>query len=93
MSSEITPGDFPEVRWHGHWVWSEPAPQSRFPFGSRDGESKRPEARSFFRKTFALTQVPARPGTHHRRFTLSAVRQRAGSLSRADPQPAAPPDL
>jgi hypothetical protein len=60
MSSEITPGDFPEVRWHGHWVWSEPAPQSHFPFGSRDGENKRPEARSFFRKTFALTQVPAR---------------------------------
>jgi hypothetical protein len=60
MSLEITPGDFPEVRWRGHWVWSEPAPQSRFPFGPRDGGGPRPEARSFFRKTFALAQVPAR---------------------------------
>jgi hypothetical protein len=60
MSNEITPNDFPEIRWRGHWVWSEPAPQTRSPFGPRGGDGPRPEARSFFRKTFALSHAPTR---------------------------------
>ena len=95
MSNEITPNDFSEIRWRGHWIWVDPPPQGR----SRSARARTAKASgrkraSFFRKTFSLDQVPARvPGAHHRRLALSAVRQRAGSLSRPDPQPAAALDL
>ncbi|MDQ1301151.1 MAG: alpha-L-rhamnosidase [Chloroflexota bacterium] len=60
MSAEITANDFPEIRWRGHWIWAEPPPAGRSPFGSDAGAGPRPEARAFFRKTFALAQVPPR---------------------------------
>jgi hypothetical protein len=60
MSAIVTAADFPEIRWRGHWIWAEPPPAGRSPFGSGTDAGPRPEARAFFRKTFALAQVPAR---------------------------------
>lgn len=60
MHNEITPNDFPEIRWRGHWIWVEPpAPPSRF-FGDGAGAADRPEAHGLFRKTFSLAHVPER---------------------------------
>ena len=60
MTSEITPNDFSEIRWRGHWIWVDPPPAGRSPFSSSTDTGKRPEARTFFRKTFSLDRVPAR---------------------------------
>ena len=53
----MTPGHFPEIRWHGHWVW---VPEEPIVMGSPFGGSvtERPEAHGLFRKTFTLDQVP-----------------------------------
>jgi hypothetical protein len=60
MHNEITPNDFPEIRWRGHWIWVEPpAPPSRV-FGDEGGAADRPEAHSLFRKAFSLKRVPER---------------------------------
>lgn len=57
MSTPITPRDFPEIRWHGHWMWTETQePGDLF----SPGGGPRPEAHGLFRKTFTLGQVPAR---------------------------------
>ena len=61
MSAAITPHDFPDVRWHGHWIVVEPPPPPRFfPGGARFPEPPRHEERGLLRKTFTLDQVPAR---------------------------------
>ena len=31
MSATVTPHDFPEIRWHGHWIWVEPPPPADGP--------------------------------------------------------------
>ncbi|MGC8782618.1 MAG: hypothetical protein ACP5UQ_17290, partial [Anaerolineae bacterium] len=59
MSTEVTPNDFPEIRWRGHWVWTEFPPMPTGPFGG-GGFEPRPETHGFFRKTFTLDAVPAR---------------------------------
>ncbi len=64
MPAEITPRDFPEIRWRGNWIWVDPPSQPRF--GAELGlgnEGKRPEAHGLFRKTFALERVPKRAPT------------------------------
>src|SRR5438067_13917472 len=60
MSTSIMTSDFPEIRWHGHWIWTEPParPTNMIP-GRRDNDV-RPEAHGLFRKTFTLEHVPAR---------------------------------
>ena len=58
MTGTITPNDFSEIRWRGHWVWSEPAPQAVSRSPARRRCRPHPEPASFFRKTFALAQVP-----------------------------------
>ena len=61
MSAEVTPRDFPGIRWHGHWIWVDPPPQPRF--GAEldtGGGARRPEVRGLFRKTFPLERVPER---------------------------------
>jgi len=58
--TEVSPTDFSEIRWRGHWIWVE-APAVGNPFGDMAGSSAvRPEANCLFRKTFTLDQVPAR---------------------------------
>lgn len=60
MSTPITPRDFPEIRWRGHWIWvpEEPVQPSR-PFAA-NGNSSGKESHGLFRKTFRLEQVPDR---------------------------------
>jgi hypothetical protein len=54
----ITPRDFPEIRWRGHWIWVPEEPiAAGSPFGD-DASAQRPESHGLFRKTFNLDQVP-----------------------------------
>jgi alpha-L-rhamnosidase len=55
----ITPKDFPEIRWHGHWIWAEKPAEPSSPFGAALNLT-RPEAHGFFRKTFSLDRIPER---------------------------------
>ena len=50
--------DFPEIRWHGHWIWAESPGQPGNPFGSNINLI-RPLAHGLFRKVFNLEKVPA----------------------------------
>jgi alpha-L-rhamnosidase len=59
MSTPVTPNDFSEIRWRGHWIWTEPAAISSSPFSGTDAE-ERAQAHGLFRKSFALEQVPER---------------------------------
>ena len=60
MSHPITPQDFPQIRWHGHWIWVEPPDPARGPFGRMGDTGPQPEARGLFRKSFDLERVPTR---------------------------------
>ncbi len=60
MSTAVSPRDFPEIRWHGHWIWvpEEPiTPGSPIP-GTVNPPGK--EAHGLFRKTLHLEHVPER---------------------------------
>ncbi len=60
MSDPVTAQDFPEIRWHGHWIWvpEEPIqPGSAF-HGQIDPDM--PEAHGLFRRRVHLDTVPAR---------------------------------
>jgi alpha-L-rhamnosidase len=61
MTDPITPFDFAEIRWRGHWIWTKaPAmPAGPFPRMAPSTEPPR-QAHALFRKTFALERVPAR---------------------------------
>ncbi len=60
MTGTITPQDFSEIRWRGHWIWTEgPGPMQMFA-EMNPQELNRPEAHGLFRKTFSLARVPAR---------------------------------
>jgi len=57
---DITPQDFSEIRWRGHWIWvpEEPVvPGNPFPGGPKIST---PEAHGLFRKVFQLDLVPSR---------------------------------
>lgn len=56
---EITPDDFPEIRWHGHWIWTG---DTEIATGSPAGwdRSPRPPAHGLFRRRFTLDAVPRR---------------------------------
>lgn len=60
MSAPVTPSDFPEIRWHGHWIWTaEDKIHAGIGFpGEEQGSDK--ESNALFRKTFHLDNVPAR---------------------------------
>jgi hypothetical protein len=60
MSTPVTPNDFSEIRWRGHWIWVEPPAVPESPFGGMNGADKRAEAHSLFRKSFVLERVPER---------------------------------
>lgn len=60
MSVPVTAQDFPEIRWHGHWIWT---PEEQFPLSLGLPGADRPsgqEAHGLFRKTFRLEAVPER---------------------------------
>ena len=61
MSDEVTPNDFPGIRWHGNWVWTEAPPRLRDRFAAMRGAmGPGKEAHGLFRRTFALESVPER---------------------------------
>ncbi len=55
----VTRKDFPEIRWNGHWIW---VPEDKIAMGNIFGGDAvaRPESHGLFRKTFEITNVPAR---------------------------------
>ena len=56
----VTAQDFPEIRWHGHWIW---APEDPIEPGSPFPSSPPPrlhEAHGLFRKAIDLVHVPER---------------------------------
>jgi len=58
MQTPITPQDFSEIRWDGHWIWvpEEPVvPGSPFPGGPKTPVQ---ESHGLFRKTVQLDHVP-----------------------------------
>lgn len=58
MSGTVTPDDFPEIRWNGHWIW---VPEEPISLGENLISGARPqmvEAHALFRKKFNLTQTP-----------------------------------
>lgn len=60
MSTPITPKEFPEIRWRGHWIW---VPEDQVPFApGLPGVAAPPrkESHGLFRKAFTLNTVPAR---------------------------------
>jgi len=60
MSTPVTSNDFSEIRWRGHWIWTEPPAMPGSPFAGMDGADKRAEAHGLFRKSFSLERVPER---------------------------------
>lgn len=75
---DVTPADFPEIRWHGHWIWTE-APPIGSPFVW--DRAPRPEAHGLFRRSFDLDAVPERvPAriTADSRYVLWVNGQRLG---------------
>jgi len=60
MSVAVTPHDFPEIRWQGHWIWVPEEPIT--PSGSLSAtlNAQAPETHGLFRKTVHLDQVPDR---------------------------------
>ena len=59
VTPEVTPDDFPDIRWHGSWIW---VPEQPVKMGSPFGWDRepRPEAHGFFRRAFDLDAVPER---------------------------------
>ena len=62
MSAEITPRDFPEIRWQGHWIWlpEEPISVTGSLAASASLNPQAPETHGLFRKSVHLEQVPMR---------------------------------
>lgn len=60
MAAPITAHDFPEIRWHGHWIWVPEEPLTPAGFWSAGVDPHAPEAHGLFRRVFSLASVPAR---------------------------------
>jgi alpha-L-rhamnosidase len=60
MSTPVTPKDFSEIRWRGHWIWTELPAMLGSPFAGMGGADERAEAHGLFRKSFGLERVPER---------------------------------
>lgn len=60
MSTPVTPNDFSEIRWRGHWIWTEPPAMPSGLFADMGDADSRAEAHGLFRKTFTLERVPDR---------------------------------
>ncbi len=73
MSAQVTPQDFAEIRWKGHWIW---VPEEKIEIKMEmPGESQpaNKPSHGLFRKSFTLVEVPARAPariTADSRYTL-----------------------
>jgi alpha-L-rhamnosidase len=58
MPTTVRPGDFPEIRWLGHWIWvpEEPVAPSEGFASVIDPDA--PESNGLFRRAFVLDHVP-----------------------------------
>ncbi len=56
----ITAADFPDIRWHGSWIWCDPPARPVFGPGMEAPAAPPGEMHALFRKTFTLRDVPAR---------------------------------
>ncbi|MCB0043112.1 MAG: hypothetical protein KDE23_25670, partial [Caldilinea sp.] len=93
MSDPVTVQDFPEIRWHGHWIWvpEEPIqPGSAF-HGQIDPDM--PEAHGLFRRRVHLDAVPARVPARITADSLRALCQWPRSCAWPRTQPAAAADV
>src|SRR5215471_16648639 len=60
MPVPVTPQDFPEIRWKGHWIWV-PEDKIEISMGMRgSARASKSEAHGLFRKTLNLTEIPER---------------------------------
>jgi len=61
MSARVSPSDFPEIRWKGHWIWvPEDKVEMSMGIGLGDPQSAHEASSGLFRKSFALDTVPDR---------------------------------
>ena len=60
MATDVSPHDFPEIRWHGRWIWLPETPAEASPFPSFAAGQPRPPAHALFRRALHLDQVPQR---------------------------------
>jgi alpha-L-rhamnosidase len=64
MSIPVTPQDFPEIRWKGHWIW---VPEEKFQCSmglSGADRASEQETHGLFRKTIHLGAIPERVPAH-----------------------------
>lgn len=54
----VSAADFPEIRWHGSWIWCDPP--ARPGFGADSAPQPPKEMHGLFRKTYTLSQIPDR---------------------------------
>jgi alpha-L-rhamnosidase len=60
MPTPVRPGDFPEIRWLGQWIWVPEEPVVPSGGFSAAIDPNAPESNGLFRKTFVLDRVPGR---------------------------------
>lgn len=60
MTPPITPRDFPEIRWRGHWIWVPEQPVAPSGFWAAEPATPARESHALFRRTFRLERAPAR---------------------------------
>lgn len=59
-AAPITPHDFPEIRWQGHWIWVPEEPVTPSGFLGSEINSQAKQAHGLFRKLLHLDRVPER---------------------------------
>lgn len=62
-AGSITPGDFPEIRWLGHWIWVPEEPVTPSPGFAAPIDQNAKESHGLFRKSFTLDHLPGRAPT------------------------------
>ncbi len=60
MLAPITPHDFFEIRWRGHWIWAPEEPIEPGGFLPSGATTPSKESHDLFRKTIDLDDVPKR---------------------------------
>jgi len=60
QTGSVSAADFPEIGWHGNWIWCDPPARRGFGPGMMEAVEEPGEQHALFRKKFTLAQVPAR---------------------------------
>jgi alpha-L-rhamnosidase len=59
-AAPVSPSDFPEIRWHTHWIWTAEYEVNAGIGFPGEGRGSRKKSNALFRKMFRLDNVPAR---------------------------------